>query len=70
MNEILGKGLEKAKTITAALYEGDFNALANLTAEEMHSLFTGATYSDLLMEPGLSVLQLALKAKCFKHERE
>lgn len=70
MNEISEKGLDKAKTITAALYEGDFATLANLTVEEMGSLFTGAIYCDLFMEPGMSALKLALKAKCFKNERK
>lgn len=67
---ITEKGLQKAKGITAALYEGDFTALANLTGEEMHSLFTGATHCQLAYEPGMSTLDIALKAKCFKHERE
>lgn len=70
LDQISEEGLDKARTVTAALYDGDFTALASLTEDEMFSLFTGATHCEILIQPGMSALDLALKAKCFKHERK
>lgn len=63
-------GLKKAKQITAALYDGDFNALSSLSHVEMKNIFVGAKVHDILLEPGMTVLDLALKAKIYKHERK
>lgn len=66
---IAEEGLAKAKEITAALYKGDFAAIASLSKEELISIFTGAKLLNLMYRPGLTAMELALEAKCFKHER-
>lgn len=63
-------GLKKAKQVTAALYDGDFNALSSLSQVEMKNIFVGAKVHDILLEPGMTVLDLVLKAKIYKHERK
>lgn len=61
--------MKKAKQATAALYDGDFAALSSLSQTEMKSIFTGAKVQDILLEPGMTVLDLVLKAKIYKHDR-
>lgn len=56
--------------MTAALYEGDFAALSSLSAAEMKSVFAGAKVHNIMLEPGMTVLDLALKAKIYKHDRK
>lgn len=62
-------GLKKAQQVTAALYDGDFAALSSLTQAEMKSIFVGAKVHEILLEPGMTVLDLVLKAKIYKHDR-
>lgn len=62
--------MKKAQQVTAALYEGDFAALSSLTQAEMKSVFAGAKIQNVMLEPGMTVLDLALKAKIYKHDRE
>lgn len=62
--------MKKAKQVTAALYDGDFAALSSLTQVEMKSIFVGAKVQQIILEPGMTVLDLALKAKIYKHDRE
>lgn len=69
MNEFTEEGLKKAKQVTAALYDGDFAALSSLSQVEMKSIFVGAKVHDILLEPGMTVLDLVLKAKIYKHDR-
>lgn len=64
------EGLKKAKQVTAALYEGDFAALSSLTQAEIKSVFTGAKVHEILLQPGMTVLDLALRTKIYKHDRE
>lgn len=61
--------MKKAKQATAALYDGDFAALSSLSQTEMKSIFNGAKVQDILLEPGMTVLDLVLKAKIYKHDR-
>lgn len=63
------EGLKKARQVTAALYDGDFEALSSLSAAEMKSIFAGAKVHNVMLESGMSVLDLALQAKIYKHER-
>ncbi|XP_055303989.1 tyrosine--tRNA ligase, mitochondrial [Sitodiplosis mosellana] len=63
-------GLKKAQQVTAALYDGDFAALSSLSQAEMKSIFVGAKVHEILLEPGMTVLDLVLKAKIYKHDRE
>lgn len=64
------EGLKKARQVTAALYDGDFDALSSLSATEMKSIFTGAKVHTVMLESGMTVLDLALKANIYKHERK
>lgn len=63
-------GLKKAKQVTAALYDGDFAALSSLSQAEMKCIFVGAKVHEILLEPGMTVLHLVLKAKIYKHDRK
>lgn len=63
-------GLKKAQQVTAALYDGDFEALSSLSVAEMKSIFAGATIHNVMLESGMTVLDLALKAKIYKHDRK
>lgn len=63
------EGLKKAKQVSAALYDGDFAALSSLSQAEMMSIFNGAKVHEILLEPGMTVLDLALKAKIYNHPR-
>lgn len=61
--------MEKAKQVTAALYDGDFAALSALSQFEMKSIFAGAKIYEMLYESGMTVLDVVLKAKIYKHDR-
>lgn len=69
MTFISEQGLEKAKQVTAALYDGDFNALASLTKDELISTFNGAEVHNVMYKQGLTAIDLALETKMFKHQR-
>lgn len=61
--------MKKAKQVTAALYDGDFAALSALSQFEMKSIFAGAKIHEMLYESGMTVLDVVLKAKIYKHDR-
>ncbi|ALC41909.1 CG16912 [Drosophila busckii] len=63
-------GLKQAERVTNALYKGQVDGLAELNYAEIKQTFQGATVVDLLNEPGMSILQLAMKAKCFPTEND
>lgn len=67
--DFIEEGLKKAKQVTAALYDGDFAALSSLSQAELKSIFVGAKVHEILLEPGMTVLDLVLKAKIYKHDR-
>lgn len=56
--------------MTAALYDGDFAALSSLSQSEMRSVFNGAKVQEILLDSGMTVLDLVLKAKIYKHDRK
>ncbi|KAH8354562.1 hypothetical protein KR059_007660, partial [Drosophila kikkawai] len=58
-------GLKQAERVTNALYKGNVEGLAELNLAEIKQTFQGATMVELMTEPGMSILQLAMKAKCF-----
>lgn len=62
--------MAKAKQVTAALYDGDFAALSSLTPAEMKSIFAGAKVQNIMLESGMTILDLVLKAKIYKHDRK
>jgi len=66
---LLGEGLEEAKRATDALYGESVEALAALEDSQIASLFGGSgAFREILLTPGTTVLDMALKAKCFSNE--
>lgn len=63
-------GLKKALMISDALYKGDVHALGELKPEEVPTLFAGASYSEIFMKPGTTMIQAAMKSKCFLTEKD
>lgn len=63
------EGLKKAKQVTAALYDGDFAALSALSQFEIKSIFSGAKIYEMFLDPGMTILDVVLKAKIYKHDR-
>lgn len=63
-------GLEKAKNISKALYSGEIEALGSLDPKEISSIFVGAQYVELLTSESTTVLEAAMKAKCFLTEKD
>ncbi|XP_037950735.1 tyrosine--tRNA ligase, mitochondrial-like [Teleopsis dalmanni] len=63
-------GLKQAERVTDALYKGNVEGLGELNYTEITQTFAGATLVDILPEPGMSILQLAMKAKCFPTESD
>lgn len=62
------EGLRMAEMISQALYSGDFHALGDLDPKDLPQIFEGASYKELLLEPGLTVLEIAMKANLFATE--
>lgn len=67
---IAEKGLKQAETVTNALYHGNVDGLAELNPEEVQQTLSGATLVDILAEPEMTMLKLAMQAKCFPTECE
>jgi tyrosyl-tRNA synthetase len=63
-------GLKKAQKISKALYDGDVNALGEMDVNEVQSLFSGAEYRQFYMEPGTTLLDLGMKAECFRAKHD
>ncbi|KAK3855827.1 hypothetical protein Pcinc_037793 [Petrolisthes cinctipes] len=58
-------GLESAQHTSKALFSPQHShLLTHLTTQQMEALFTSIT--SLVLQPGMSVLELALRAGCFK----
>ncbi|XP_067632124.1 tyrosine--tRNA ligase, mitochondrial [Eurosta solidaginis] len=62
------KGLKQAERVTDALYRGSVDGLGELNYDEVKKVFAGATVVEILLEPGTSILDIAMKAKCFNSE--
>lgn len=62
------EGLKKALTVSDALYKGNVQALGALQPQEIPQLFAGASYTELFMEPGTTMMTAALRIKCFPSE--
>ncbi|KAL9921257.1 tyrosine--tRNA ligase, mitochondrial [Glossina fuscipes fuscipes] len=63
-------GLKQAERITNALYKGQVEGLAELNCGQVQQTLNGATLVELLAEPDITVLQMAMKAKCFPTEAD
>lgn len=64
------EGLHQAETTTGILYRNDMASLGRLSLEEARAVFQQADFLQRLYQPGLSVLDVALKIGCFKTERD
>ncbi|XP_047503067.1 tyrosine--tRNA ligase, mitochondrial-like [Penaeus chinensis] len=64
------EGLESARRTTEALYGGRPDALAQMTSEELAVVFQSAASAKLVLEPGTSVLKMAMDAGCYKEEKD
>jgi len=58
-------GLQEALVATSALYDNNIETLSMLSVNDIFKIFNGATIVELMLEPGITVLQMAMKAKCF-----
>ncbi|KAM9671763.1 tyrosine--tRNA ligase, mitochondrial [Trichechus inunguis] len=56
------EGLESAKRCTQALYHNSIDALEVMSDEELKELFKEASFSELVLDPGTSVLDTCRKA--------
>ncbi|CAL1674630.1 unnamed protein product [Lasius platythorax] len=63
-------GLLAAKRASAALYDQSIESFVRMNASELADVFEHATIVDILSEPGLTVYDLAKKAKCFKTDHD
>lgn len=64
------EGLNSALVSSKALYSQDLEALGSLDATDARQIFPGARIVELLMEPGMSMLELSLSTNCFPREKE
>ncbi|XP_045772347.1 tyrosine--tRNA ligase, mitochondrial [Maniola jurtina] len=64
------EGLSMARKTTEAIYSKDVKSLVSLSQKDMQLVFEGATIVKLLLSPGITVLELGLKAKCFPTESD
>lgn len=63
-------GLEEAIKWTKALYSGNIEDLAVLDKSQLKQLFKSATTVQLIYEPGISIYDVCMKAKCFAKEAD
>ncbi|RZF32167.1 hypothetical protein LSTR_LSTR004030 [Laodelphax striatellus] len=64
------EGLRAAHLATEALYNSNVDILSRLSWNDVASVFKGAVVKDMLLEPGLSILQFSLLAGCFPNEQD
>ena len=62
------EGLRSAKRVTNAIYSRDPEALVSLGDAELRSMFRHSPLAELMMESGMTTLDLAMAAKCFRTE--
>lgn len=64
------EGLAAAKRASGILYDRSIESLSRTSANELTQLLEGATVVELFSEPGITVYDLAMKAKCFGKESD
>ncbi|KAG7200893.1 hypothetical protein KM043_003256 [Ampulex compressa] len=64
------EGLASAKRATAVLYSTSIDSLVEYNEVQLSEIFEGAKMVEILGEPGITVYELAQKAKCFKTDRD
>lgn len=58
----------RAQKATEAIYSKDVKSLVSLTSVELEQMFEGAPKMNVLLSPGMTVLELGMQAKCFPTE--
>ncbi|XP_064643746.1 tyrosine--tRNA ligase, mitochondrial-like [Lineus longissimus] len=64
------EGLQSAKRCTHVLYNSSPESLAELTEAEIEDVFKGATKMELLLQPGMTLIDVVMKAKILGRARE
>ncbi|CAF4922071.1 unnamed protein product [Pieris macdunnoughi] len=64
------EGLKKARLATEAIHSKNVKSLITLSSTELEQVFEGAPVTQLLLSPGITVLELGLKANCFATEAD
>ncbi|CAH0750955.1 unnamed protein product [Diatraea saccharalis] len=64
------EGLEQALRATEAIFSKDVKSLVALSSNELEQVFTGAPVTTILLSPGITVLELGMKANCFPTESD
>ncbi|KAI5651747.1 tRNA synthetases class I (W and y) domain-containing protein [Phthorimaea operculella] len=64
------EGLAQAQRASEALFSKDVKSLVSLSSTELEQVFHGAPTVSLLLSPGITVLELGLKAGCFPTESD
>ncbi|GFW87197.1 tyrosine--tRNA ligase, mitochondrial [Trichonephila clavipes] len=59
------QGLDLAETATKILFHSDIESVAKLNMQNMNQVFPPSAISQILFEPGMSLLDLTMKAGCF-----
>lgn len=59
------EGLKTAKRWTEVLFHGNAQILCELSKAEMSELFHNASTTQVFLEPGTTILDTCMKAKCF-----
>ncbi len=63
--------VKEAQAATRVLYEGDMQALGELSLAQVRSVFSSnAAFVRLLFEAGMTMLDLSMKAGCFRTEKD
>lgn len=60
--------MQQAIRATQAIYSKDVKSLISLSSNELEQVFSGASVVKLLLSPGITVLELGMKANCFPTE--
>lgn len=64
------QGLNVAKTATEVLYENSLDSLSRISADELITIFEGASVTHIPPQPGMTAYDLAVLIKCFKSDRD
>ena len=67
------KGLDLAFKTTEILYNKNpsqvLDTLRSISKDELKIIFKSAAYVKMIIQPGMTILQLAMKLQCFKNEK-
>ena len=64
------KGVRLAELASSLLHGSDLEKLSQLSSEEATEVFHGAPLKQLILEPGMSFLDVGRKAGCFASDSE